>query len=340
MRHNKKSRLNRPADGFTLMELLIAISISSFVALAMISMLQNVQKIITRSRRSLVVNKYICLIFNQIERDFNTALIPTIAKEEKVDKKGEKKDGEKKQPDNKTEEEEKKSKQKDKNKSKDKKDGKEKDGEQEGPLFFVSEIDEEIEEIKIGEKKYKPLKRVSFVNTNPLQIWGQNRTRFVRVLYELVKNKEKSKKGEIIYDLYRKETLDLKNEKFKEQEEETFKSPSRKTKGEDMQEIRSHIIATDVKGIYIEYVMHKPKPEDEKEKEGKKQKSKAVFDLEPGEDEYLYSATWGDKDETKNIVPQQIELHVILLTKKTGQTPPTERQFEERTYSCIIPIMS
>ena len=80
----KQARLKH--SGFTLLELLIAISISTFIIVGMMQALRNVHKMIARSRITLQTDKAVTLFFNQIERDFNTALIPIIAKLEKQDK--------------------------------------------------------------------------------------------------------------------------------------------------------------------------------------------------------------------------------------------------------------
>lgn len=327
--------MRKKQNAFTLLELLIAISISSFVALAMIQMIQNVQRVMTRSRKTLVVNRSICLMFNQIERDLTTAFIPTIAKKEKKEEeKGEKegKEGEEEEKDDKKKKKDEKTSEK-----KDKKKGDKKDE----TLFFISEINEEADDLKLEDKKYKPLKQVSFVNSNPFQIWGQKRTRLVRVQYELILNKKKRKEGIELYDLYRKETLDLKNVKFKEKEEDAFQSKKKKAQ-ENYNEIRSHLIATDIKGIYAEYSMPKPPPEEKKgeDKDKKKKKvEKPVFAGDSDEEQMIQSADWGEKDETKNVVPEKVTLHVALMTKqeKRGEPKPV---IAEKVYSCVIPIIS
>jgi len=254
--------------GFTLLELLIAITISSFILISMIQLFRNVQKMISKNREILHINKSVCLLFNQIERDFNTAIIPQIAPIEKKDEREKKK------------EKEEKSKEKTK--------------------FFIGEINELEDPKKIGDKKLQPFKRFSIVNTNPLQIWGEKGTRLVRVGYELLKNKEKSDKTKIVYDLFRKETLDLRNENFKEQEQ-TFFSNDKKPAP-----IKTNIIATNIKFMSIEYIS----PPDEKEEKSKKEEKKK-------------------KD--PNVVPQQVEVYISFCG---------EREKEEKNFSCTIPILS
>ena len=163
------------------MELLIAMSISGFIILGMTQGSRNIQKILVNTRIKLQMNKSVCLAFNQIERDFNTAFIPFLYKEETAP--GEKKPGEKKT---------------ESKKPLVKKKPGEKSGEKKAvSLFFIGEIyDDRGRKIEGEEydKKYELFKSASFVNTNPLQVWGQKKSRLVRVGYELLRNKTKSKR--------------------------------------------------------------------------------------------------------------------------------------------------
>lgn len=283
---------------FTILELLIAISISGIIVTGMMQVVRNAQKVLTRSRTMMQINKSVCLFFNQIERDFNTAIIPTISEKiTPIKKDKDKKDTKK--------EEKPKDKKKDKKK---KKAGKDKKKEFD-KSFFLAVADED-ETRRIDDEKYKPFIKASFVNTNPLQVWGQQKIRFVRVGYELIKNKKTSTKGKTVFDLHRKETTDLKNQELKLKDEEEKAPP-----------IRTHIVATNIKEMFIKYLM--PKPKEEK----KKKKARSTETQEAQEILELFS--WGKTKDTNNVVPQQAEIRITFWGDR-----------HEKTYSCIIPIFS
>jgi len=276
---SSKSHTN---DAFTLMELLLALSISGFIIIGMMQGFRSTQRILSQSRSALQINKAVCLLFNQIERDFNTAIIPIIAKIEKKEEKN--------------------------------KDGKETATKKVISLFFFAESAGEEAREKIGDKKYELFKQISFVNTNPLQVWGQKRSRLVRVGYELVKNKKQSTQEKISYDLYRKETADLKNQTFKEKEE-MIAFPQKKELA-----ISKHLVATNIKNMFVKYVMPKPKKKGERE-----------LISETEEEQLLELFSWGKTKETKNIVPQTVEI-IITFWDATME--------KEKMFSCTIPIFS
>jgi len=278
----------RKKQAFTLLELLIAVSVSSFIILGMTQAFRNTQKILSKSRVILMMNKATCLLFNQMERDFNTAFIPVITKKELADKK--EKDNDKK--------EEKEIKEETKNKKQSKKQ------EQKTKYFVTKYFEDEL--IKVDGKKHELFQSISLVNTNPLQVWGQKKVRLVRVGYELVKDKEKSNKERILYNLYRKETTELANEDFKEPEE------VKKTT------IRKHLIATEITHLSIEYSMPK---------EQKKDKKKPA----PDEETDIKSFDWKAQKKKKESVPQQVGIRITFWNETLN---------DEATFSCMIPIFS
>jgi len=291
---SKKAGSMKTKRSFTLIELLIAMSISGFIVLGMTQASSNIQKILIRIRGQLHVDKSVALFFNQIERDFQTAFIPPETALEPTD------------------EEKKKEEQKKKTKKPPAK------GKKEEPktLFFIGEIYEDASR-KIDGKRYELFKRVSIVNTNPLQVWGQKRGRLVRVGYELLLNKEKGKPERESYDLVRRETRDLRSEFFKAKED----VPKEKAA---FFEIREQIVARNIKELFVEYIMPKPK---EKEKKGKEE-----------EEETLELFQWGKAPEvtkrlepTKNVVPEKVELRVAFWN---------DEMTREKEFQCTIPILS
>lgn len=299
----------KKAKSFTILELLLAMTISSLVMTGMMQSVRTTQKILARSRTLLNINKQVCLLFNQIERDFNTAIIVEESKPEpKKTDKDKKKTKPKSQKKEDTEEEKETDEKEEAPEKKTPKKGKKGEKKKE-TILFTGEADTDNSR-KIEGKKYSPFIKVSFLNTNPMQIWGEKRERLVRVGYELVKNKEKSTKEGTSYDLIRKETAELKNTTFKEQDEAaTEKQPP----------IRKHVVATNIKEMYIEYSM--PKPKEEKKSKRPSDEEKKTID----------SFTWGDKKETKNVVPQSVDVRISFWDEKLKG---------DKTYSCLIPVFS
>lgn len=256
---------------FTLIELLIAISLSSFIILGVLQGFRSVQQMLTRTQIKLQANRVISLSFNQMERDFNTIFIPnfsTTTTTTQATSLTTTVTGKRAQ-------------------------------------YFVAETYGDEGKTKIEGRNLELLKLVSFVNTNPLQIWGEKRIRIVRVGYELIKNKEKSKRDKIIYDLYRKETLNLENEKLK-----ILTEPGKqfKTISGEKEEIRTYVIAENLSGAYFTYLVPK-----------KKEKKDSPEPEEPFE----RSQKWGDIKKRQNVLPQQVE---ILITS-------------EKSFGCTIPLL-
>jgi len=272
---------------FTIIELLIAMSIGSFIVLGMTRGYQNVQKIVAKTRTLFQFDKSISLTFNQIERDINTAFIPFLAKEESSSlskkKKGEGKESKKKKPESKT-----------------------------NTIFFIGSIYEDRGR-KINNQKYELFNSISLVNTNPLQVWGQKRSRLVRVGYELVKNKNKSQDEKDSYDLFRKETRDLKNETFKAKEDIPQKQAS-------LFEIKTELIVTNIKEMFIKYTMRT-----QPEKEGTKEKIISLFEWGKSREENKQIK------ETENSVPEKVMVRISLW----DETLKTDKTFE-----CIIPVLT
>jgi hypothetical protein len=297
VKHNK---------AFTIVELLIAMSLSAFILLSLTQSYQAVLRYIDNCRGIMTTNRQVCLLFNLMERDFTTAFIPTIHKEvvpaEEKEKsplaaqmEKDKADKESAQP--KTPEEERKAKEKEKDKIKD---------------FFLGESDDS-EQIKIGGKKAQTLKKVTFINTNPLQIFGQKRSRFVRVMYALAKDKERSSGEQVCYMLERKESEDIENVKMKESEFDNEKKSSAQT-------IRSHVVAEKIKSMSVEYVTIK------KEKEDKKDKSSS--NSEPTE---IKTFTWGDQDYSKGVVPKFVNVRISFWDDETT---------DEHAFNAVFPVLS
>ena len=279
--------------GFSLLELLIALSLSSFVILGLLQSYRSLVRYLEKSKELIGVNRRVCLLFNQLERDFQTAFIPAIASDDESSQ--DKIDGK----------EAKESQAKDK-----KEDSAYKKKKIDKKNFFLAEADESGSFTKIKDKKLMPCKFVTLINTNPLQIYGQRKIRYVRIMYALEKNKEHSSKDKTSYNLIRKESRDIENVKMKVNE---FDHEQQKNNP-----IRSHVIAEDIKALYFEYVGIKPPKKDDKEKKE-----------DNGEEIRLF--TWGDKDFTQGVVPKYVEVYVDLWDEQL--------KFSQ-VFHAILPILS
>ncbi len=230
-------QFKKHSQAFTLLELLIAMSLSSFIILGMIQLHQGVIRYIEGTRSMMTIDREVCLLFNQLERDLSTAYIPFLAKTEKEIPEGKKED---EQPKVQTPEEQKKEEEREK---------------QQRKTFFVGVIDDRADITRIKGKRVELLKYISFICTNPLHIYEEKKQRLVRIVYELAVDKTQSTRDQTIYKLLRKETNDLSNITAKVDESVVLDQ-----KGH----VRSYMVADNVKGIFIEYVTKK---DDKKDKE-------------------------------------------------------------------------
>ena len=275
-------------SGFTILELLVALSISAFVILGMLQGYRNVSNIIDRTRNIMVMDRKVCLLFNQFERDLTTAFIPFLS--ERV----EPKTGEKSKTDvNKFNQE--------KNQTEKK---------EEDKFYFVGEIFPDNDE-KIQGKRRELFKSLNFITTNALRIYSQKRVMLVRVMYELVKDKEKSHGEKNVYQLLRRETTELDNFEFKEND-----SVLQKDKASD---IKTVVVADNIKNLFVEYIADKTREE----------KKRNIFDKE--EIQKTRSFVWGDKKDTTDIVPEQIEVFITFWNDNLQR---------ESFFECLIPILS
>lgn len=289
---------HRPA--FTILELLISITLSSMIMLGLVQLYQGVARYLEATRDMMSVNRKVCLLFNQLERDFSSSYIPVLAKEEKVAKEGQPPTGpaDEKKPaaavEEKTPEQKKKDEELDKERLK---------------SFFIGMIDERAEATKINNKKIEAGKLISFICSSPLQVYGEKRPRLVRVVYEIVIDKAKSTRDVVSYQLLRKETDDLFNTRCKIDE---FARP------EPGKAIRSYVVADDVKGFFVEYVT-------KKEEKGDKPKEK------PTEPQEIRSFSWGNKEELQGVVPEKVLIWIDFWNDK--KTKGTQ-------FHALFPILS
>jgi prepilin-type N-terminal cleavage/methylation domain-containing protein len=233
----------RKPPAFTLIELLLATAISGVIMLGIMQGYRNAQKMLLRSNSLMDADHASCLFFNQIERDFMTAIIPNRTNPVQPPQKEGGKESSKKET------VEKKSTKKKK---------------KEKPFFFGTIFEEQT--VKIKGKKHEAFQSVSLVNTNPLQVWGEKKPRQVRILYYLKKNKKKSKEEKNVYTLYRKETADIQNDSFQKHEE--------KSKNK-LFPVKKNVVAENIKDMFLRYIA--PKKAKKAESSSKKRKPKVTW---------------------------------------------------------------
>ena len=264
---------------FTILEMLISMSLSAVIFVGMLQIYRNIVTTLGSTHEMLNTNRKACLLFNELERDFNTAFIPfgyksksELEKEvkEKADK-GEKVEGEK-TGGVQSKDDEKKKKEEELERLK---------------KFFIVKDDEFATAVRLQNRLWRPFKMLSLVCTNPLQVYGQRRARFVRIIYELVKDKQKSKGDNEVFTLWRKETDNIDNINAKDPEISSDK--------EKPEVVRTYLVADNIKSMFVELVLRVAKKQEELRKDKIEFEEKRFFN-------------WAEKEETKGIVPTRVEV--------------------------------
>lgn len=294
-------------SAFTLIEVMIAIALSSIIIFGMMQNYNNVVRYLNYVRETLNETRRTCLLFNQIERDFSTAFIPPLLETMKPEKTAQGAD--QKQTQNKeAENTAKKPAEKDKA-TKDKEDAQKKE---KLKLYFVAQRNDNEISKKLNDQRCFPFKSVSFINTNPLQVYGEKRICVVRVIYEMVIDKARSKGELLSYKLYRKEVEDLDNVAGKENEFENVKDKKKV--------VRTHLVADGIKDLFLQYVYMGYKKTDDKKAQEKKEIEELLLDV------------WGtDKKETFGVVPCRVNILVSFWNDKLTKSV---------TYQAVFPILS
>ena len=287
---------------FTLVEVLIALAISSFIVFGMIQLYRNLVGFLDYSRDKMILNRKSCLLIDQIQKDISSSFVSKFQEEVA-----------KKQPGKPAEEV---AVQK-KDKKKDQK-------------YFVGEV-YDGEYRRINGKKWELFKSINFICTNPLQVYGERKPRLVRIKYELLKDKQRSSRDKTSYNFIRKETYDLDNYDFKDSEE--LKANEKKDTKKHI--IRIFTIAEDIKELYFEYVSVKPQEEEKKTSRSKHEEEEIrsfVWDLDFIKKNFLKKKDEKKDDEqTDYIVPQKIDFMIVFWD---------EQLVRESSFSGAIPIFS
>jgi type II secretory pathway component PulJ len=235
---------------FTLIEMLLAMALSSVIVVSLAQLYRSVMNSFVVSQDLMGIDRKVGLLFNQMERDFSSAYIPLLEMEKKSDKE---------------------------------KTAAEKKAKEQRKAFFVGTVRDQFEPTsKVHGKRAELLAYVSCICTNPLQIVDERRQRLVRVVYELVVDKTKKATGQTLYQLVRRETIDLANVRAWVSD---FEPPVQKNN------IRTYVVADNIKGFFIEYSMPR-----ESKGENSEEKKELVL------------TKWGDREDTKAVVPQKVSV--------------------------------
>lgn len=207
------------SEGFTILEVLISISLAMVIFLGIMQAYRNSVRFLKGASAMISTDRTACLVLNQLEKDFSSAYIPHLAKQEAS---GEAVHQEKR----------------------------DKEPAENSKVFekncFVGKIDEHIDALTMHSKKYMALKLASFIATNPLEIYGEYTPRLVRIVYQLSLNKNRGEQQS--FTLIRKETQSLNN---------TFAQEPEKPGQDPLKDIVSYVIASQIKFLSINYLYEK-----------------------------------------------------------------------------------
>ncbi len=321
-------KLARP--GFTIIELILVIALSSIVIVGLMQAYNNIMSYLKTIQEMQAVNKKACLLFNQMECDFTSALIPPILKRitpekeahAKGDKSAEKSDQGKEPSD-----------EEDSDKTGDKSPEEKKKTEEKRretlKKYFLASINDNGVAKKIDGTRTYQFKNVTFINTNPFQVYGQSRVRFVRVMYELVLDKKRSKGDIYCYDLWRKETENLENIKLKE-DEVGLTTRSKAT------QIRKILVADGIKEFFVQYVYQgRPKS---KEKLTAAQIEAGESDEDEEKIEEKVFDVWGENSQTMGVVPNRVNVYITFWYEKLVKTQSLQATFPVMSFSLLKEI--
>lgn len=222
--------------GFMLLELVLALGLSSVIMFGFMQVNRSLQQFVSKSRESFVADRKVCLLFNQLERDISSANIPVLApKQAQAD------EGKKAKPAEAPASPE--------------EEGK-KDKKQLHP--FVADILDGAGR-KIKDKKLEFFHSLSLITLNSLEMYDDQSPRLLRVVYELKENKNRPFKDKKSYLLHRKETTDLYNVKAKAPEEKDQGAP-----------VKTYLVADNIEFLSCEFFRNRNIPQKEKDKEAEK----------------------------------------------------------------------
>lgn len=184
--------------GFTILELMLAMSLSCMVMVGVIQLYQVVAKHLDFTRDVMNTQRTASLLLKQLRADLATAFIPVLEKPTKQQDAA---------PVTQLD--------------------KEREQEEERERYkhtFVLAHDEQGDPVKIEGKRLPRMTQLSFVTTNAFCFYGSTAQRYTRVVYELKLDKKNSKPDHQVFTMLRKETTEITNHAAKSTDEKPVKS--------------------------------------------------------------------------------------------------------------------
>ncbi len=298
--HPEEQRSCVSKDGFTLIELLIATFIASILGALLFSALYQINRFVPVVDNTTAIYEKATLINAQLERDLSGTTAPNefyYRQPEPDKKKSAEAKANKDEADKKKSEEEKKKKEESENEEKSEKKPK-----------------KPLERVFYSTNKEGMLNQLSFLTTNPLQIYwtaktGSAKPRIARVLYELKEEKGTPKS----YSLIRKESGNVEFEPIAKATEQ--------------------VLAEGIKSAAIEYTYYVPeskeKPQEAKPEEAAKKEAEKT--KEPKKREVKKTIEWiptqkkegADASEAKlPLTPQLVEFKISLWDAQKKRSTP------------------
>lgn len=262
-------------SGFGLIEVLIAMVISSFIMLGLVQSYRNALRLRAGSQNLLVINRRIALFFNQIERDITSGVI--YEKPEAYPPQVKKRQPQPPAPPQKEKEE--------------------------APVPSIT-MEVEDEGFVHRAKRWKMMKTFSVLCTNPLQVFGKELMRLIRVQYALLPEKDTPQAS---YRIVRRQTSELKNTELKQPKD-------------GPETVSEHTVIERVKAFGISAAYYEKK---EKEEGGQNSTEK---------EELKTTFVWGEKQmkESRTPLPEYLSLHIELWDDAFAKTS---------VFECLVPFV-
>ena len=246
---------------------------------------RNVQRYLKKAQARMNVSKQACLLFNQLERDLNCATLGPFGMSN-TSTVTDAHTAPSTQPKN--------------------------------FIAFAATTYEGVA-LSIKKEKYELFKHLSFVTTNALSIKEEEHVRWVRVVYELTKDKEKSSRTQTFYTLLRHETEDLSNMwAAPPQEAGSFKPIGKQIENSKNMPVRTYVVASNIKECVFSYYF--PKEEGAPSSNQKKE-----------EEQFIKVISTASMKEKPSTLPRFVQTTIMFRDQVLE---------EDRTYECMLPIIT
>jgi prepilin-type N-terminal cleavage/methylation domain-containing protein len=267
--------MKKQQAGFTLIEVLISLAISSMIILTISVFSSNLTDLFRKATTMLENDRRIIIFFRQFEHDLQNSIVETRVVPEQDEQDDDKKTEKKTTATTPEQKREKKN-----------------------NRFFLAQPDPKGIEY-IGKQAYERFKYITAIGTYPLNIYGRPQAQIVRYAYKLVRSPLEPPHQKIeSYSLYRKESTDLNNTLI---DNSAQKDPA----DDDWILILDH-----VKNLFIKYE-HEIIPEESK---GENERSEATSKPRAKTGEKLMpSFQWTPKNVLESTKKQKLPFYATLI---------------------------